>query len=50
MRGARHIHAPYQSIHTWKDFFIHIATIVIGLLKPSDSNRLWSISIIDIKW
>jgi hypothetical protein len=32
MRGVRHVHAPYQSIHTWKDFFIHIATIVIGLL------------------
>jgi hypothetical protein len=26
------VHAPHQSIHTWKDFFIHIATIAIGLL------------------
>jgi hypothetical protein len=26
------VHAPHQSAHTWKDFFIHIATIVIGLL------------------
>jgi len=26
------VHAPHESIHTWKDFFIHIATIVIGLL------------------
>ena len=26
------IHAPHESVHTWKDFFIHIATIVIGLL------------------
>jgi hypothetical protein len=25
-------HAPHESIHTWKGFFIHIATIVIGLL------------------
>jgi hypothetical protein len=28
----REIHAPHEAIHTWKDFFIHIATIVIGLL------------------
>jgi hypothetical protein len=26
------IHAPHEAIHTWKSFFIHIATIVIGLL------------------
>jgi hypothetical protein len=26
------VHAPHESIHTWKDFLIHIATIVIGLL------------------
>ena len=26
------VHAPQESIHTWKDFFIHIATIVVGLL------------------
>src|ERR1700728_1601219 len=26
------VHAPHHSVHTWKDFFIHIATIVIGLL------------------
>jgi len=26
------IHAPDQTVHTWKDFFIHIATIVVGLL------------------
>ena len=26
------VHAPHESIHTWKDFFIHIATIVVGLL------------------
>jgi hypothetical protein len=26
------VHAPHESTHTWKDFFIHIATIVIGLL------------------
>jgi hypothetical protein len=25
------IHAPHESIHTWRDFFIHIATIVVGL-------------------
>jgi len=26
------IHAPHQSIHTWKDFLIHIAAIALGLL------------------
>jgi hypothetical protein len=26
------VHAPHQSVHTWKDFLIHIATITIGLL------------------
>jgi hypothetical protein len=26
------VHAPHESVHTWKDFLIHIATIVIGLL------------------
>jgi hypothetical protein len=26
------VHARQEVVHTWKDFFIHIATIVIGLL------------------
>ena len=26
------VHAPHETTHTWKDFFIHIATIVLGLL------------------
>ncbi len=26
------VHEPHEPIHTWTDFFIHIATIVIGLL------------------
>ncbi|NYF91306.1 hypothetical protein RBB79_16915 [Tunturiibacter empetritectus] len=26
------VHPPHQAAHSWKDFFIHIATIVIGLL------------------
>ena len=25
-------HAPHEPVHTWKSFFIHIATIVVGLL------------------
>jgi hypothetical protein len=25
------VHSPHESIHTWRDFFIHIATIVVGL-------------------
>jgi len=26
------VHPPHETTHTWKDFFIHIATIVVGLL------------------
>jgi hypothetical protein len=26
------VHAPHEYLHTWKSFFIHLATIVIGLL------------------
>lgn len=26
------VHPPHQPTHTWKDFFIHIATICVGLL------------------
>jgi hypothetical protein len=26
------VHAPHEPLHTWRGFFIHIATIVIGLL------------------
>jgi hypothetical protein len=26
------IHPPHQSDHTWKDFFIHIGTIAVGIL------------------
>ena len=26
------VHASHESIHTWKDFLIHIATICVGLL------------------
>jgi hypothetical protein len=26
------VHAPHEPIHTWKNFLIHIAAIVVGLL------------------
>jgi hypothetical protein len=26
------VHAPHRSVHTWRDFCIHIATISVGLL------------------
>ena len=26
------VHPPHTPTHTWKDFFIHIATIVVGLI------------------
>lgn len=25
------VHPPHQSIHTWRDFFVHLITITIGL-------------------
>jgi hypothetical protein len=25
------VHPPREALHTWKGFFIHIATIVVGL-------------------
>jgi hypothetical protein len=26
------VHAPHKSLHGWRDFFVHLATITIGLL------------------
>jgi hypothetical protein len=26
------VHPPHEATHTWKDFFIHVATICVGLL------------------
>lgn len=26
------VHAPHQAVRTWKDFFVHIAAIAVGLL------------------
>jgi type II secretory pathway pseudopilin PulG len=26
------VHAPHETVHTWRDFFIHVATICVGLL------------------
>jgi hypothetical protein len=26
------VHAPHKSVHGWRDFFVHLATITIGLL------------------
>ena len=26
------VHPPHEAAHTWKDFFLHIATITVGLL------------------
>jgi hypothetical protein len=26
------VHAPHETVHTWKDFLVHIAAIIIGLL------------------
>ena len=38
------VHAPHESIHTWKGFFIHIATIACGLLAGVwRSRKPWNI-------
>jgi hypothetical protein len=26
------VHPPHEAVHTWKDFFIHVGTICVGLL------------------
>jgi hypothetical protein len=26
------VHPPHQAAHNWRDFFVHIATIALGLL------------------
>lgn len=26
------VHAPHEAVRSWKDFFVHLATIVVGLL------------------
>jgi hypothetical protein len=26
------VHAPHESLHSWRDFFLHLTTITIGLL------------------
>jgi len=33
------VHVPHPT-HTWKDFFIHVGTIVVGLLSSSGFPRL----------
>ncbi len=32
------VHAPHEALHTWKGFFIHIATIVVGLLLAAQGS------------
>jgi hypothetical protein len=33
------VHAPHEAIHSWRDFFIHLATITIGLLIALSLER-----------
>ena len=30
--GLPHVHAPHGGVHTWRDFFVHVAIIALGLL------------------
>jgi len=34
------VHPPHSPTHTWKDFFIHVGTIVVGLLSSNGFRRL----------
>jgi hypothetical protein len=34
------VHAPHQTVHTWKDFLVHIAAIAIGLLLALALEKL----------
>lgn len=31
-QGLPHVHAPHGGVHTWRDFFVHVAIIALGLL------------------
>ena len=33
------VHPPNEPVHSWRDFFIHIATITIGLLIAISLER-----------
>jgi hypothetical protein len=39
------VHPPHHAASSWRDFFIHIATIVIGLLIAIGLEQLSSVSI-----
>src|SRR5665213_2284065 len=34
------VHAPHQTVHTWKDFLVHISAIAIGLLLALALEKL----------
>jgi hypothetical protein len=34
------VHAPHQTVHTWKDFLVHIAAIAIGLFLALALEKL----------
>ena len=34
------VHVPHQTVHTWKDFLVHIAAIAIGLLLALALEKL----------
>ena len=39
------VHPPQHAAHSWRDFFIHIATIVIGLLiAPGHLNPVLALT------
>ena len=42
------VHAPHEAVHTWKDFFIHLATISVGLLVAVGLEQTVESSTIDI--
>ena len=43
------VHPAHHAANTWRDFFIHIATIVLGLLIAVSLEQQWSISIIGVR-
>ncbi len=44
------VHAPHDAVRTWKDFFIHIAAIAVGLLIAIGLEQTVEYFTTAIKW
>jgi hypothetical protein len=44
------VHPPHHAASTWRDFFIHIATIVIGLLIAIGLEQTVDTATVEAEW